>query len=163
MDSEGEKKMNEEAEYVDFKGWRFKSPWRCLCCGRRISLEQFCFGRCCGACDLGKCQHPKYRGCFSGPRQLIDRNAENFLKEDRWLNPEEGLQVHLQDHTFDEEQAWVQYARKKHVEVKTPLEERIEQLERRVRQLERRPNVYQPRPQKKGPHLGPHFPPFVTH
>jgi len=45
--------------YVDFKGRRFYPPFRCLCCGVLIPIKQFCYGRTCAYCDLGKCQKPK--------------------------------------------------------------------------------------------------------
>lgn len=71
--------------FVDFKGWRFRAPWRCMCCGMIISLQQFCFGRSCGGCDLGRCNHEKGSAYYSGPRELIDRNAEYFIPEEKWL------------------------------------------------------------------------------
>lgn len=48
-----------ENNYVDFKGKRFYPPFRCLCCGIAVSVEQFCHGRLCGYCDMGKCQTSK--------------------------------------------------------------------------------------------------------
>jgi hypothetical protein len=80
--------------FVDFKGWRFRAPFRCLCCGIVISVRQFCFGRDCATCDIGNCRHPNShcsQGCYSGPRELIDINAKYFISEDRWLNPATGL------------------------------------------------------------------------
>ena len=41
--------------YVDFKGRRFYKPFKCLCCGVEVSTEQFCYGRTCAYCDLGRC------------------------------------------------------------------------------------------------------------
>lgn len=41
--------------YVVFKGKKFTEPFRCLCCGKEISVQQFCFGRCCPYCDMGRC------------------------------------------------------------------------------------------------------------
>ena len=43
-------------EFVVFKGKKFYPPYRCLCCGKEVSVKQFCFGRLCAYCDLGKCQ-----------------------------------------------------------------------------------------------------------
>jgi len=42
--------------WVDFRGYRFHPPFRCMCCGEEICARQFAFGRCCGACDVGACQ-----------------------------------------------------------------------------------------------------------
>lgn len=41
--------------YVDFNGKRFYPPFKCLCCGKVITIEQFCYGRLCDYCDTGKC------------------------------------------------------------------------------------------------------------
>lgn len=83
--------------YVDFKGWRFRAPFRCMCCGRIIDIQQFCYGRYCGICDMGKCEHKNGRNafgimCYSGPREIIDANDPYFLVPERWLNPETGLE-----------------------------------------------------------------------
>ena len=43
-------------EFVVFKGKKFYPPYKCLCCGKEVSVKQFCFGRVCAYCDLGKCQ-----------------------------------------------------------------------------------------------------------
>ncbi len=79
--------------YVDFKGWRFTPPFRCMCCGREIDVQQFCFGRACGICDTGKCHNDNKftMRYYSGPRTLIDPDDSHFLSPDRWLNPETGL------------------------------------------------------------------------
>jgi hypothetical protein len=42
--------------FVDFRGHRYTPPFRCLCCGSPVSLEQFCWGRMCAYCDVGACQ-----------------------------------------------------------------------------------------------------------
>lgn len=85
--------------FVEFKGWRFFAPFRCMCCGVWISISQFCFGRACGACDCGRCQHPSHRGSFSGPREpVIDRDGlKYFIPENHWLNPATGLESHPND------------------------------------------------------------------
>jgi len=79
--------------FVDFKGWRFTPPFRCLCCGREIDVQQFCYGRYCGICDTGKCRnHNKLTGrCYSGPRESVNPKDEYFIMPERWLNPETGL------------------------------------------------------------------------
>ncbi len=89
-------------EWANARGWRFIAPFRCMKCGKRISLEQFCFSGLCGACDCGRepsdpinkrliwCAH---RRLYSGPRTLIDSGDEYFLPQDRWANPPEGLDM----------------------------------------------------------------------
>lgn len=42
--------------WVDFRGYRFHPPFKCMCCGKEICARQFAFGRCCGPCDMGACQ-----------------------------------------------------------------------------------------------------------
>ena len=78
-----------DSDFVDFKGWRFRPPFRCMCCGVIVSLRQFCFGRTCGSCDLGHCRHHKLEGSqrrhYSGPREMIDRNDKYFIPEDKWF------------------------------------------------------------------------------
>jgi len=44
-----------KGKYVIFKGKKFYPPYRCLCCGKEVSEEQFCFGRACAYCDCGRC------------------------------------------------------------------------------------------------------------
>ncbi len=67
-------------EFVVFKGRKFYSPFRCLCCGKEISVEQFCWGRVCAYCDVGKCQknweYEKGHG-----RKDIFENAEKMGDE----------------------------------------------------------------------------------
>lgn len=41
--------------WVDYEGYRFKPPFRCMCCGKVICARQFAFGRCCSSCDTGAC------------------------------------------------------------------------------------------------------------
>jgi len=81
----------ESNAYVDFKGYRFSSPFRCLNCGREIGLRQFCFSRLCGGCDCSEARNR--HGCFSGPREVstINPDAPICLRESIWLNPECGL------------------------------------------------------------------------
>ena len=87
---------------MNFKAWRFRAPWRCMCCGKMISLRQFCFGRACGPCDSGKCigHQQNFGHPYSGPRELIDAKAEYFIESDAWANPAEGLASHADDKTF---------------------------------------------------------------
>ena len=42
-------------KFVVFRGKKFYSPFKCLCCGKEISEEQFCYGRLCAYCDVGNC------------------------------------------------------------------------------------------------------------
>lgn len=108
-DSELVKEVQGEPDvYVDFKGWRFRAPFRCMCCGRMISLRQFCFGRACGGCDCGQCRghRPQRHLAYSGPRELIDPKDPYFITEDRWRNPPSGLEDHCADATFPEQMAF---------------------------------------------------------
>ena len=41
--------------HVDFQGFRFTPPFRCMCCGEEICVRQFAFARACGSCDVGSC------------------------------------------------------------------------------------------------------------
>jgi integrase len=41
--------------YVDFRGWRWHPPFRCLCCGIEVDARQWAYGRCCPRCDTGAC------------------------------------------------------------------------------------------------------------
>lgn len=54
---------------MDFKDRRFYAPFRCLCCGTEVDIKQFCYGRCCGLCDMGVCQYAK--GHFHDMRYYI--------------------------------------------------------------------------------------------
>jgi len=76
----------DDQNFVDFKGWRFKPPYRCLCCGVIVTLQQFCVGRTCGSCGTGKCNHFKiHQGTlYSGPREIQNRNDPFFLSEDKF-------------------------------------------------------------------------------
>ena len=52
-------KVLEETEpikWVVFKDKIWVEPFHCFCCGKEVSIEQFCFGRTCGYCDCGRCQ-----------------------------------------------------------------------------------------------------------
>lgn len=95
------KKIPPEQNFVDYKGWRFRPPYRCMCCGVMISIRQFCFGRACGPCDCGQRRYVGYR-VYSGPRELIDPKDPYFIEEDRWSNPPEGLEAHSGDKEFPE-------------------------------------------------------------
>jgi hypothetical protein len=101
--------------HLDFKGWRFTFPFRCMCCAKEICILQFCFGRCCGICDTGRCRHfPRSRGSYSGPRELFDRNAVNFIPPERWLNPETGWKPrHGKPRVLPKPKPWVIFRREK--------------------------------------------------
>ena len=52
-------RMKDKRDYVimKFDTWRkFYEPFKCSCCGKEISKEQFCFSTLCPYCDLGRCQ-----------------------------------------------------------------------------------------------------------
>jgi hypothetical protein len=81
--------LQSASAYVDHRGWRFHAPFFCFYCGRRISLNQFCFSRSCGSCD---CAHtgtrrlnPMRGKAFSGKRERLpdwrsgDIPADHFI------------------------------------------------------------------------------------
>lgn len=63
--------------FVDFGGRRYRPPFRCLCCGTKVSLAQFCYGRLCGSCDVGACQY--------GNRSFNSRARHSRLPRDYYL------------------------------------------------------------------------------
>lgn len=63
--------------FVDFGGRRYRPPFRCLCCGKQVSLAQFCYGRLCGPCDCGACQY--------GNRSFDPRACHPRLSRDYYL------------------------------------------------------------------------------
>ncbi len=65
--------------FVVFKGKKFYPPYKCLCCGKEISVEQFCFGRLCGYCDCGKCNKGGYEKGHG--RKDIFESAEDLGDE----------------------------------------------------------------------------------
>lgn len=70
-------KWNKTGKFVIFKGKKFYSPYKCLCCGKEVSEEQFCFGRLCAYCDCGSCgSYEEGHG-----RHDIFENAEDFGDE----------------------------------------------------------------------------------
>ena len=66
--------------FVVFKGKKFYSPYKCLCCGKEISEQQFCFGRCCPYCDLGRCQKTGSYEKGHGRKDILE-NAEKMGDE----------------------------------------------------------------------------------
>lgn len=79
--------MNTDEIYFDYKGWRFRAPFRCMNCGIGIDYKQWAFGRCCGPCDCGHGPKPMLRPqmVFSGPRELINPDDPYFIHEDRFM------------------------------------------------------------------------------
>ena len=85
--------------YFDFKGWRFKPPFHCMCCGKLIHWQQWSFGRSCGTCDTGKCGHTRHMpdAIYSGPAELIDKGeadkfrfvSDRFVRIDLGEKPED--------------------------------------------------------------------------
>lgn len=51
----GEHEPDPPDVYIDFRGWRWRAAFRCLCCGVIICARQWAFGRGCGKCDTGAC------------------------------------------------------------------------------------------------------------
>jgi len=58
MSCGGYHKPDQQDTWVDYEGWRFHPPFKCMCCGKEICARQFAYGRCCGSCDIGAC-NPK--------------------------------------------------------------------------------------------------------
>lgn len=52
----------EQIKWVIFKDKIWVEPFFCLCCGKKIDIKQFCWGRLCGYCDMGSCQSKENRG-----------------------------------------------------------------------------------------------------
>ncbi len=49
--------MGKDYVIMKFDTWRkFYEPFKCFCCGKEISKQQFSFSTLCPYCDLGKCQ-----------------------------------------------------------------------------------------------------------
>ena len=67
--------------FVVFKGKKFYPPYKCLCCGIEISVEQFCFGRLCPYCDVGKCQRDGFHFEEGHDRKDIFEDAEEMGDE----------------------------------------------------------------------------------
>ncbi len=52
----GKHELDTDETWVDYGGYRFHKPFRCMCCGKEICARQFAYGRSCGSCDIGACQ-----------------------------------------------------------------------------------------------------------
>lgn len=52
----GQHEPDTDETYVDFRGYRFCRPFRCMCCGDETCARQWAYGRCCGYCDAGSCR-----------------------------------------------------------------------------------------------------------
>lgn len=70
--------------WVDFEGYRYKPPFRCMCCGKEICARQFAFERCCGPCDMGACQTNNIgfqkAAVHDRPEWVVPYNAEESRK-----------------------------------------------------------------------------------
>lgn len=70
--------------WVDFRGYRFKPPFYCMCCGKVICARQFAYGRCCGPCDMGACQYGnrafRRSAVHDTPAWGRNNGEEGFLK-----------------------------------------------------------------------------------
>lgn len=66
--------------YVVFKGKKFTAPFRCLCCGVEVSINQFCYGRCCAYCDVGRCCRTNGYEKGHGRKDILE-NAEKMGDE----------------------------------------------------------------------------------
>jgi len=89
--------------FVDFRGKRFYPPFKCLCCGKEVDVQQFCYGRTCGYCDCGKCQ-TKEHGYENGHnRRDIFEQAEDVPQDKH-------------EHKFQGDKCFCGYDAKKHSE-----------------------------------------------
>ena len=51
----GDHRPDPPSSWVEFNGYRFHPPFKCMCCGKEICARQFAYGRACGICDMGAC------------------------------------------------------------------------------------------------------------
>lgn len=73
-----------EGTWVDYEGFRFKKPFRCMCCGKETCARQFAFGRCCGPCDMGACdiRNRAFRvGATHRSPEWWDRDGKEMLRK----------------------------------------------------------------------------------
>lgn len=77
--------------YIDFKGWRFRSPFHCMYCAIEVCPLQWAFSRSCGGCDVSDSHTARLsvfqRLVFAGPHKIIDSKDINFIPEDHFLSP----------------------------------------------------------------------------
>lgn len=84
--------------HLDFRGWRFYSPFYCMGCGIAVDARQWAFSRSCGPCDVSysRTRRLLYGKCFAGRRELLTlcENANpdderGFIPEDHFVDPSE--------------------------------------------------------------------------
>ena len=46
-----------ESAFVEFRGRRYRAPFRCFCCAITICVRQFASSRTCGGCDIQQCRN----------------------------------------------------------------------------------------------------------
>ena len=74
-------KVEQCEKFVVFKGKKFYSPYKCLCCGKEVSEKQFCYGRMCAYCDCGRCQRDGFHFEEGHNRKDIFEDAEEMGDE----------------------------------------------------------------------------------
>ena len=67
-------------KFVVFKEKKFYAPYRCLCCGVEVSEHQFCWGRVCAYCDVGRCQGSNGDEVGHNRKDILE-NAEDYGDE----------------------------------------------------------------------------------
>ena len=86
--------LTKNKQFADFKGKRFYPPFKCLCCGKEVDVKQFCYGRTCAYCDMGKCQTGKNHGApdfyvdieKGHGRKDIFENAEDIPQDNQAIH-----------------------------------------------------------------------------
>ena len=95
--------------YFDFKGWRFRPPFHCMCCGMEICHTQWAYGRYCGTCDTGHCRtkhlHEFRDGVFCGPNtEPIDPKEADYYRftpeRMRMVPPAKPMEWRKPDHSI---------------------------------------------------------------
>ena len=70
--------MKITAKFLVYGGKKFYPPYKCLCCGKKISKEQFCWGTLCAYCDVGRCQRDGFHFEKGHNRKDIFESAEKM-------------------------------------------------------------------------------------
>lgn len=77
--------------FIDFRGWRFTSPFICMGCGIEVCFRQWAFSRSCGPCDLSTSHTRRLwrRQCFAGPHEKLSTWGDDRLDlvDDNFVDP----------------------------------------------------------------------------
>ena len=57
----GQHEPDRPEAWVNYRGFIFRPPFRCMCCGNETCVRQWAYGRTCGPCDTGSCQNSPIR------------------------------------------------------------------------------------------------------